>query len=54
MSKNKQYGVGALMVLFGGAGISENITSGRGSFILSVIIFAIGFALVLDSYVWKK
>ena len=54
MSRNKQYGVGVLMVLFGGAGISENITSGRGSFILSAIIFAIGFALVLDSYVWKK
>ena len=54
MSKNKQYGVGVLMVLFGGAGMSENITSGQGSFWFSTIIFAIGFALVLDSYVWKK
>lgn len=54
MSKNKQYGVGLIMVIFGGAGYSEYITSGRGSFIISTIIFAIGFALILDSYVWKK
>lgn len=54
MSKNKQYGVGLIMTLFGGAGLSENVTSGRGSFLFCTIIFAIGFALILDSYVWKK
>ena len=54
MSINKEYGVGLLLTIFGGSGIAEHVTSGRGSFMFSVIIFAIGFALVLDSYVRKK
>lgn len=54
MSKNKQYGVGLVLLIFGGSGLAEHVTSGRGSFMFSVIIFAIGFALILDSYVWKK
>lgn len=52
--KDKQYGIGFVLFLFGSAGIAENITSGRGSFIFCVIIFAIGIALILDSYDWKK
>ena len=54
MSMNKRYGVGCLLLLFGGAGIAECITSNRGIFIVSAIVFAIGFALILDSYDWKK
>lgn len=54
MSMSKKYGVGLVLLLFGGAGISENITSGRGSFMFCAVVFAIGFALILDSYVWKK
>lgn len=53
MSMSKRYGVGVILTLFGGAGIAEYITSGRGIFIVSAIIFAIGFALILDSYVCK-
>lgn len=54
MSKNKQYGVGLILFLFGAAGMAENITSGRGSFIFCAIFFSIGLALILDSYVHKK
>ena len=54
MSKNKQYGVGLILFLFGSAGMAENITSGRGSFIFCAIFFSIGLALILDSYVHKK
>lgn len=53
MSKNKRYGVGLILFLFGGAGIAENITSGRGSFMFCAIIFSIGLAFILDSYVCK-
>lgn len=53
MSKNKRYGVGLILFLFGGSGIAENITSGRGSFMFCAIIFSIGLAFILDSYVCK-
>ena len=46
----KNYGVGLIMLVFGGAGIAENITSGRGSFIISEIVFSIGLGLILWSY----
>ena len=51
MSKDSQYGVGVLGTLFGGAGMAECITSNHGSFLISAIVFTIGFALVLYSYV---
>lgn len=54
MSKNKQYGVGLILLFFGGSGLAENVTSDRGSFMFCTIIFSIGLALILDSYVWKK
>lgn len=54
MRKGKRYGVGLIMLFFGAAGISENITSGRGSFMFCAVVLSIGFALILDSYVWKK
>lgn len=50
---SKYYGVGVLLTLFGGAGLAENITSGRGSFLISLVIFSIGFACVLVSYTIK-
>lgn len=54
MSMNKQYGIGVLLLVFGGAGVAENITSGRGSFMISAIVLSIGIAFIIDSYVWKK
>lgn len=47
---NKRYGVGVVLLMFGGAGMSEYITSGRGIFMVSAVVFAIGFALILSSY----
>lgn len=51
---DKQYGVGLILVFFGGSGLAECITSNRGSFLISVIVFAIGLGLILDSYVERK
>ena len=51
MSKNGEYAWGVVFTVFGGAGIAEHITSGRGSFLISAIVFSIGFAMILWSYV---
>ena len=48
--KGKLYGRGVLLVLFGGAGLAEHITSGRGSFPFTAVLFGLGFVLVLMSY----
>lgn len=48
--KGNIYAYGAVGTVLGLAGISENITSGRGSFIVSAIIFAISFGCVLYGY----
>ncbi len=45
------YGKGMILTLFGGAGMAENITSGQGSFFFSAILFSIGFAMIMWSYV---
>lgn len=54
MSKNKQYGVGLVLFLFGSAGMAEHITSERGSMMVCIILFSVGLGLILDSYVRKK
>jgi len=46
----KRYLWGLTLLLFGGAGLAENITSGRGSFPIGAIIFGIGFVLIVWSY----
>lgn len=48
--KGKLYGIGVLMVVFGGAGLAEHITSGRGSFPFTAVMFGLGFVLVCMSY----
>ena len=49
-SKDKIWGYGLLLTIFGAAGMAEHITSGRGIFMVSAIVFSIGFALILTSY----
>ena len=44
------YSKGLVLLTFGGAGMAENITSGRGSYLISAIVFGIGFILILASY----
>lgn len=50
MQKNREYSWGLVLTVFGGAGLAEHITSGRGSFLISTIVFAVGFGLILWSY----
>lgn len=44
------YSKGVLILTIGGAGLAEHITSGRGSFPFSAVVFGIGFILILASY----
>lgn len=53
MKGSRYYGVGLVLLLFGGAGLAEHITSGRGSFLVSAIMFSIGLASILVSYTFK-
>ena len=46
-SKGVVDGVGALMFILGLSGMADAIT-GQGSFMVSVIVFAIGFGICLD------
>lgn len=50
----KVYFKGLVALIFGGAGMAENITSGHGSFMISAIVFAIGFGLICWSYTYGK
>lgn len=47
---NKVHGAGFIFFLFGSAGIAENITSGRGSFIFCAVVMSVGIAMMLVSY----
>ena len=47
---NKRYLWGLTMFLFGGAGLAEHITSSRGSFPISAVVFGLGFVLICWSY----
>lgn len=50
MKRSSLYGWGLVLVLFGGAGLAEHITSNRGSYPISAVVFGIGFILVCMSY----
>lgn len=48
--RDSLYVKGLIFLLFGGAGLAEHITSGRGSFPISAVFFGIGFVLICMSY----
>ena len=48
------YGKGLVLLMFGGAGLAEHITSGRGSFPISGVVFGLGFILICMSYVKNR
>lgn len=52
--RDSLYVKGLILALFGGAGLAEHITSGRGSFPISAVVFGIGFILILFSYGKEK
>lgn len=45
------YGKGLLLLVFGGAGLAEHITSGRGSFPICAVVFGLGLIFIAWSYV---
>ena len=49
-NNNKYFGLGVVLLMFGGAGMAEKITSGRGIFIISAIVFSFGLGLIIWSY----
>ena len=51
MNKSREYGWGLVLFLFGGAGLAEHITSGRGSFPVCAVILGLGLALMAWSYI---
>lgn len=48
------YGKGVILMVFGGAGLAEHITSGRGSFPISAVVLGLGFILICMSYGKKE
>ena len=50
MSKDREYVWGLVLTVLGGSGLAENVCSGRGSFLISTIVFSIGFGMILWSY----
>lgn len=48
------YAKGVVLLVFGGAGLAEHITSGRGSFPISAAVLGLGFILICMSYGEKK
>lgn len=44
------YVKGLVLLLFGGAGLAEHITSNRGSLPISAVVFGLGFILICMSY----
>lgn len=50
-ASDKVYLWGLGFLLFGGAGLAEHITSGRGSFPVCAVVFGLGIALIIGSYI---
>ena len=48
--RDSLYGKGLLFTLFGGAGLCEHITSGRGSYPICAVVLGIGLILIVFSY----
>ena len=45
------YSKGLILLILGGAGLAEHITSGRGSFPISAVVFGLGLMFIVWSYV---
>ena len=49
--RDRLYCWGLVMVVLGGASLADHITYGVDAFPISAVIFGLGFALILRSYV---
>ena len=50
MDKEKMWGLGVILLTFGGAGLAEISTSNHGCFAFCAVMFAAGFSMILWSY----
>ena len=50
MSNKREYLWGLVLLVLGGASLSDHITYGVDAFPLSAVVFGLGFALIIASY----
>ncbi len=50
MSKGSVHGIGVLMIVFGGVGLTKISLSDHGSFIVFAFMFSVGIGLCLTGY----
>lgn len=50
MSKGSKQVIGAVLTVFGGAGLAEISTSNHGCFWLCAVMFSVGLAMCLMGY----
>lgn len=48
---DKQYLAGVILALLGGASLADHVTNGVGTFPISAVIFGLGIALCIRSYI---
>lgn len=48
---DKQYLAGVILALIGGASLADHVTNGIGTFPISAVIFGLGLALCIRSYI---
>ena len=48
---NKTYAAGVILSLLGGASLADHVTNGVGTFPISAVIFGLGIALCIRSYI---
>jgi len=51
MSKGSRQVIGAILTVFGGAGLAEISTSNNGCFWLCAVMFSVGFGMCLMGYI---
>jgi len=48
---DKQYLAGVILSLLGGASLADHVTNGVGTFPISAVIFGLGIAICIRSYI---
>ena len=51
LMRGKDYAWGIVLLVLGGAALADHITDGVGSFPVSAVVFGLGIALVIRSYI---
>lgn len=48
---SRDYGLGVLLIVLGGASLADHITYGIDAFPISAVVFGLGIALCIRSYI---